>query len=208
MLFPALGLALKEAGRSRDADHNAAFYAFTRVIGQSTGVAIGGVVFQNQLKRKLMAYPTLASKAAEYSKDSTALVSITKSILAGSDKTALIQACSDALGIIWLAMLGWSAASSYCESFYESYSLVQEYEALQGFDGGKKRYRRLRPQQTIEVMPCRDTSAPALKESGRRKACHCRHVPSMPVGLFSACQGPVPEFKRPPLVGDFSVITR
>ena len=53
MLFPAMTLALQASARPQDAGHTVAFYSFIRVFGQSLGVAVGGVVFQNQIKQAL-----------------------------------------------------------------------------------------------------------------------------------------------------------
>ena len=104
MLFPVMAIGIQAAGRSQDAGYAVAFYSFTRVFGQSLGVAIGGVVFQNQIKEKLMSYPLLAPMAGEYSKDATALVSIIKNMTEGVEKTQLKQAYADSLKIIWVVM--------------------------------------------------------------------------------------------------------
>ncbi|KAL3423478.1 MFS multidrug transporter [Phlyctema vagabunda] len=137
MLFPAMALAVQAAGRPSDAGHAVAFYSFTRVIGQSLGVAVGGVVFQNQIKQKLLAYPLLAPMADAYSKDSTALVSIIKNMPHGLEKTQLVQAYADALKMIWVVMLALSAAGLIASLFTKGYSLEQKHETLQGFDHGK-----------------------------------------------------------------------
>jgi len=100
MLFPAMALAIQAAGRPQDSGHAVAFYSFVRVFGQSLGVAIGGVVFQNQIRVKLLSYPLLAHLAQDYSKDATALVSIIKTMEAGTEKTQLTQAYADALKVI------------------------------------------------------------------------------------------------------------
>jgi hypothetical protein len=101
MLFPAMALAIQAAGRPQDAGHSVAFYSFIRVFGQSLGVAIGGVVFQNQIKQKLLTYPLLAPFAAQYSQDATGLVSIIKGLEEGLMKTQLTQAYSESLKTIW-----------------------------------------------------------------------------------------------------------
>ena len=133
MLFPAMGLAIQAAGRPQDAGHAAAFYSFIRVFGQSLGVAIGGVVFQNQIKTKLMRYPLLAPVASQYSKDATALVSIIKAMQEGEEKTQLVQAYADSLKSIWLVMCALSAAAMLANVFIQKYSLQQEHSTLQGF---------------------------------------------------------------------------
>jgi MFS family permease len=132
MLFPAMSLAIQAAGRPQDAGHSAAFYSFIRVFGQSLGVAIGGVVFQNQIKQKLLAYPLLARMVVEYSKDATALVSIIKGMTEGEMKTQLVQAYADSLKTIWLVMCVLSGVATLANIFIEGYSLEQEHKTLQG----------------------------------------------------------------------------
>lgn len=138
MLFPAMGLGIQAAGRARDAGHAAAFYSFTRVFGQSIGVAIGGVVFQNQIKQKLLSYPLLAPMAATYSKDSTALVAVIKAMQPGVEKTQLVQAYSDALQMIWIVMTVMSGVALVASLWTKGYSMVQAHETLQGLANQEK----------------------------------------------------------------------
>lgn len=133
MLFPAMALAIQASARPQDAGHSVAFYSFIRVFGQSLGVAVGGVVFQNQIKQKLLSYPLLAPMAGVYSQDATALVSIIKGMEAGIEKTQLIQAYADSLKTIWIVMCALSAAGLLASVFTKGYSLDQEHKTLQGF---------------------------------------------------------------------------
>lgn len=134
MLFPAMALAIQAAGRPQDAGHAVAFYSFLRVFGQSIGVAIGGVAFQNQVKKKLLAYPDFAPLAQEYSKDATALVTIIKAMPEGVAKTQLVKAYSDSLQIIWIVMCALSAVGLLASLLTKSYTLNQEHQTLQGLD--------------------------------------------------------------------------
>jgi hypothetical protein len=138
MLFPAMGLGVQAAGRPRDAGHAAAFYSFARVFGQSIGVAISGVAFQNQVKNKLLGYPDLAPFAMQYSKDATALVTIIKQMPHGPTRSNLIQAYSDSLGSIWILMTALAAVGLVSSLFIKGYSLTQEHETLQRFNGDAK----------------------------------------------------------------------
>lgn len=138
MLFPAMALAIQAAGRPQDAGHAAAFYSFIRVFGQSLGVAIGGVIFQNQIKEKLLAIPALAPFAVEYSKEATALVSIIKHMAEGTEKTQLIKAYSDSLGTVWIVMTALSAVALVASAFTKGFTLTQVHSTKQGFNGDKK----------------------------------------------------------------------
>ncbi|ESZ91333.1 putative Uncharacterized MFS-type transporter [Sclerotinia borealis F-4128] len=111
MLFPAMSLGNQAASRPQDAGHAAALYAFTRVFGQAIGVAIGGVVFQNQIKEKLLSYPLFASMATQYSKDATALVSLIKGMDDGLEKMQLKQAYADSLKMLCVVMCALGGAA-------------------------------------------------------------------------------------------------
>lgn len=137
MLFPAMGLAIQAAGRPQDNGHSAAFYSFTRVLGQSIGVAVGGVAFQNQLKQKLLSNPLFATMADAYSKDATALVGVIQTMQEGTEKTELIKAYADSLKIIWIVMCALSAAGLAVSLFTKAYTLNQEHKTLQGLDQGR-----------------------------------------------------------------------
>ncbi|KAL2063446.1 hypothetical protein VTL71DRAFT_5251, partial [Oculimacula yallundae] len=147
MLFPAMALAIQAAGRQEDAGHAAAFYSFTRVFGQSLGVAVGGVIFQNQIKIKLLSYELLAPMADAYSKDATALVGIIKLMEEGLEKTQLVQAYADALKMIWVVMCALSAVGLVGSLATKGYSLDQEHKTLQGY---KEQEALADPEKTLE----------------------------------------------------------
>ncbi|POS87586.1 hypothetical protein EPUL_002520 [Erysiphe pulchra] len=144
MLFTAMGLAVQAAGEPEDAGHAAGFYSFARVIGQSLGVAIGGVVFQNQIYHNLLQYPLLAPNALAFSKEATIIVVIIKSMQKGPMKTQLIQAYSDALSMIWVVMCAVAGIGLLLSIFVKGYTLEQEHKTQQGYkydgvDGDEER---------------------------------------------------------------------
>ncbi|KAI1460689.1 MFS general substrate transporter [Annulohypoxylon moriforme] len=138
ILFPAMGLGTQAACRPEDSGHTAAFFSFLRVFGQSIGVAVSGVAFQNQLQQELLKYPEFAPLAVEYSKDATGLVNVITAMPDGSSKRDLKQAYSDSLHVIWLLMTVVSAAALISSIFTKEYTLEQEHNTKQGFDGKKK----------------------------------------------------------------------
>jgi hypothetical protein len=162
MLFPAMALAIQAAGRPQDAGHAAAFYSFIRVIGQSIGVALGGVIFQNQIKQKLMTYPLLAPLAGEYSKDATALVGIINGMSEGLEKTQLVKAYSDALSTIWIVMCALSAVGLVASLWTKGYSLNQEHSTLQGYEGNT---READPESGAKAET--ESVSPSLREMNR-----------------------------------------
>jgi multisubunit Na+/H+ antiporter MnhB subunit len=139
MAFISMSLGIQAAGRPQDAAHAITFYAFIRVFGQSLGVAVGGVVFQNQIQRELSKYPLLAPLAREYSKDATAVVGLIRGMEAGrSERTQLVQAYADSLKMIWVVMAALSGAVLISTLFVKGYSLNQKHETFQGLDHGDR----------------------------------------------------------------------
>jgi hypothetical protein len=134
--FVSMSLGIQAAGRPQDAGHCVTFYSFIRVFGQSLGVAAGGVIFQNQIRKQTSKYPRLAPLAGQFSQDATAVVSLIKNMEAGTEKTQLIQAYADSLKIIWLVMAALSGAVLVSTAFVKGYSMNQKLETLQGFDHG------------------------------------------------------------------------
>lgn len=133
ILFPAMGLGTQAACHPQDSGHAAAFFSFVRTFGQSIGVAISGVAFQNRLKEELLRIPELAPMAREYSKDATALVNVIHGMVGGKGKEDLISAYSNGLHVVWLLMTVLSGVALLSCAFVREYSLVQEHRTRQGF---------------------------------------------------------------------------
>jgi len=53
-------LALQASSTSEDIAFAVAFFTFFHAFGQVVGVAVGGVIFQNQMRQNLLSYPSLA----------------------------------------------------------------------------------------------------------------------------------------------------
>ncbi|CAO1598150.1 hypothetical protein XANCAGTX0491_001922 [Xanthoria calcicola] len=110
MLFPSMAFAIQASQTNEDLAFAIAMFSFFRAFGQTLGVAVGGTVFQNQMKSKLLAYPALASKAGEYSKDASGLVQIIKSMQDDAMKQNLQHAYADSLKVVWATMCGLGTA--------------------------------------------------------------------------------------------------
>ncbi|KAL8651755.1 MAG: hypothetical protein Q9226_004560 [Calogaya cf. arnoldii] len=109
MLFPSMAFAIQASQTNEDLAFAIAMFSFFRAFGQAIGVAVGGTVFQNQMKSKLLSYPALASMAEEYSKDASGLVQIIKSMQDDVVKRNLQQAYADSLKVVWATMCGLGA---------------------------------------------------------------------------------------------------
>ncbi|OBT64516.1 hypothetical protein VE03_05289 [Pseudogymnoascus sp. 23342-1-I1] len=130
-LFPALQFSIQSACADEDLAAAVSMYSFFRSVGQTLGVAIGGVVLQNQLVIKISAYPALKSKAVEYSLEAASLAQIIKAMPAGQDKTDLIQAFADSLKIVWALMCGLAGIGFLASLFIKDYPLDRFVPAAQ-----------------------------------------------------------------------------
>ncbi|KAF2464048.1 MFS general substrate transporter [Lindgomyces ingoldianus] len=133
ILFPAMAITVQAAAVSADQAYASNIFSFLRAFGQTLGVAIGGVIFQNQMKKKLLTFPLLADKAAEYSKDAAGLVQIIKSLPEGDMKHQLRVSYTDALKYIWIVMTVLAAVALAASLFTKAYSLDRALETEQGY---------------------------------------------------------------------------
>ena len=133
LLFPSMAFAIQAASTNKDLAFAVAMFAFFRAFGQAIGVAIGGTIFQNQMKVKLAAYPLLAPRASEYSADASSLVQIIKSMQEGIAKDQLIQSYTDSLKTVWAVMCGLAFVALLSTFFIESLDINRALETEQGF---------------------------------------------------------------------------
>ena len=133
MLFPSMAFSIQASSTNADLAFAIAMFAFFRAFGQAIGVAIGGTIFQNQMKIKLLALPDLASKADQYSRDATSLVQIIKGTQDGARKLQLQQSYADSLKVVWLTMCGLSALAMVLSIWTKELDLNKPLETAQGF---------------------------------------------------------------------------
>lgn len=138
MLFPAMAIAVQASATGKDQAYASNIFSFLRAFGQTLGVAIGGVIFQNQMKKKMLTYPLLADMADEYSKDAAGLVQIIKAMPSGEMKDQLRDSYTDALRYIWIVMTVFAALALFTSLFTKHYSLDMELESEQTFQEKRK----------------------------------------------------------------------
>lgn len=135
MLFPSMAFAIQASQHNRDLAFAVAMFSFFRAFGQAIGVAVGGTVFQNQMKAKLLAYPALAGKAEEYSRDASSLVQIIRGF--GPKETGikrqLQSAYADSLKIVWVTMCGLAGAAMVASFWTEGLDMNKPLETEHGF---------------------------------------------------------------------------
>ena len=133
ILFPSMAFALQAATTSKDLAFAVALFSFFRAFGQAIGVAVGGVIFQNQLEKKLLAHPLLAPMASAYSSDASGLVQIIKTMQHGPARTQLIQSYADSLKTVWIVMCALSGVALLSSLFIKGFALDRALETEQGF---------------------------------------------------------------------------
>lgn len=133
LLFPSMAFAIQASSTNADLAFAVAMFSFFRAVGQSIGVAVGGTVFQNEIKKQLLGYPLLAAKAGEYSADASSLVQIIKQFPEGPAKSQLIQSYADALKIVWVTMCGMCGLALILSFWTKGLDLNKPLETDQGF---------------------------------------------------------------------------
>ncbi|UQC88250.1 major facilitator superfamily transporter [Colletotrichum lupini] len=128
MLFPAMALSIQAACEPALNGQAAAFYSFLRTFGQSVGVAVSGVIFQNAFRNRLLDIPSLADVAEEYSRDATIVVGVIKRMPKGDAMRAdLVEAYCDALRAIWISLIAFGGFCMLISVTVKKYSLEQEH---------------------------------------------------------------------------------
>ena len=138
ILFPSMQFSLQAASTNKDMGFAVAMFSFFRTFGQAIGVALGGVIFQNQMEKKLRAYPQFASQAEELAKDAAALVQIIKATPDGQDKLDLRTAYVDSVRLIFIVLCALGAVALVASLFIKSYDLDRALETEQGFQTERK----------------------------------------------------------------------
>ncbi|KAF1836731.1 MFS general substrate transporter [Decorospora gaudefroyi] len=133
ILFPAMALGVQASATAKDQAYAANMFSFFRAFGQTLGVAVGGVIFQNQMKKKLLTYPLLADMATEYSRDAAGLVQIIKGMPGGEMKEQLRESYTYALRYIWIVMLAFAAVALLGSWFIKAYDMNGTMDMERGF---------------------------------------------------------------------------
>jgi MFS family permease len=148
ILFPSMQFSLQAATTNKDMGFAVAMFSFFRTFGSAIGVAIGGVIFQNQMAKKLRAYPKFASQANELAKDAAALVQIINATPEGQDKLDLRTAYVDSVRVIFIVLCAFGGVALVSTFFIKSYDLNRALETEQGFKEKKKSIENVAEQGT------------------------------------------------------------
>lgn len=139
LLYTSLAFVNQSATNDSNMTFAVGMFIFARSFGQCLGVALCGVIFQNQMSSHLQKYPDLAAKAAEYSKDVSSLVLTLRSMDDGPQKSELLHAYADSLKTVWEVMCALSGVVTIASLFVRKVSLDRELKSKQTLQPGKKR---------------------------------------------------------------------
>jgi len=139
MLFPSMGFAIQASSSDENMSIAVAMFSFIRSVGQAFGVAIGGVIFQNALKKELAKFAVLEGRASELTQDAVAIVQVIKGLPKESElRMALVEGYAKALKPVWLAMMGFAAAAMLLAFATEKLDINRELKTEQGLREKKK----------------------------------------------------------------------
>ena len=140
LLYPAMSFAVQASASNADLPSAAAMFSFFRSLGQTLGVAVGGVIFQNRMEHNLDSYPLLAPHARAYSNDASALVqtiiSLGKTPQELKMKEQLVESYVQALRVVWIVMCGFAGlAMLLAVAGTKELGLDREHRTDQGYVG-------------------------------------------------------------------------
>lgn len=133
MLFGSMEFAVQAASSDEDQAFAVATFSFFRTFGQAIGVAVGGVVFQNQMMKNLRGSKYFAAEARELAKDAAALVQVIKDTADSEQKLELQLAYMRSLRTIFIVLGAISFASFLLSFFIKDYDMDRALTGHQGF---------------------------------------------------------------------------
>ncbi|KAK9311887.1 major facilitator superfamily domain-containing protein [Lipomyces starkeyi] len=109
MLFPSMGTAIQASVDQENVAISSAMFSFSRALGQTFGVAIGGSIFTNRITALALQSSVLRDKAASYGQDAFALVELAKHLDPSSEvRLELVRVYAESLQMIWKIMIAFA----------------------------------------------------------------------------------------------------
>lgn len=143
ILFSAQGFAAQASASNEDIPFAGSLYSFFRAFGQTLGVAVSGVIFQNTLKSKIQ-HTVYAIHADEWSKDASSFVQVvkvwSKEGAEGIMREVVVQAYVESLRMVWVTMCVLAGLMFVASVLWiEEIGLRKELETEQGFRYEKRK---------------------------------------------------------------------
>jgi MFS family permease len=136
LLFPSIALAIQSSVPQRQVSMAATLVLFFRSMGQAIGVAIGGVILDNQLQKHMSdaVAKGAANESQAQSLNAVTLVEILKKLPADASEAIMIrQALVESFQVIWMVMCGFAGLNLILSIFIKEFDMNQNHETEQGF---------------------------------------------------------------------------
>jgi hypothetical protein len=134
LLFTGLLYGIQASVRPEDHASCGAMFTLLRLFGQTLGVAIGGVIFQNQVRHRLEESSLLASQATDLAQRVLDLVEVIHQTPDGSpEKSELIDAFQGAFHTFVYVMCAMAAVGLALSLMIKGYSVDQKHVTDQSF---------------------------------------------------------------------------
>ena len=138
ILLPGLLFQLQAASKNEEMAFAVAAFIFFRSLGQALGVAIGSVIFQNEMARQLLRYPRFADRAEQLARDATALVEVIRDMPDGTaEKDELRQAYAQSFHMVWIVMCALSGGCLVLTWWVKGYGINVGLETEQSLQEGE-----------------------------------------------------------------------
>lgn len=128
ILYPAMIIAVQASSSAENQTYATNMFTFFKAFGSTLGVAVGGVVFQNQMEKKMLSQPLISKMAREYSRDAVKLVQIIKAMPDNEIKHQLRSSFTHALMWIWIVMAALAGVALIGSLFLKSYDISNTLE--------------------------------------------------------------------------------
>lgn len=139
MLYPSLTFAMQAAVPNKDQAYGVSLFTFFRAAGQCLGVAVGGTIFQNSIKREILKHASIAAHASEWSAEASALVEVLKRMPEGVAKDDLLESFANALIVVWIVMTALSVVAFVSSLWTQHYDLNRPLETDHGLRNVEKK---------------------------------------------------------------------
>ncbi|KAK5735567.1 hypothetical protein LTR17_008100 [Elasticomyces elasticus] len=138
MLIPSLTFAVQAAVPNKDQAYGVSLFTFFRAFGQCVGVAIGGAIFQNSMKREISRHASIAEHASEWSAEASSLVQVIKHMEHGVARDDLLESFANALIVVWMVMVALSTVALILSLGTQHYDLDRPLETDQALQEPEK----------------------------------------------------------------------
>jgi hypothetical protein len=142
-LFPALQLAAQAPQSEGYVGIATAIFTFVRSFGQTFGVAIGGVIFQNEFDKQIALRVLRGNLSPEYAipgRDAEAFVSMLSSV-PETVRIVLQYIYANSIRVMWYVMIPFAGIGLLTSFLSRDLLLNQEHDTSQRFEEGEMKVK-------------------------------------------------------------------